>query len=1034
MIERTIYTLVFIFLLSSTIHAQTEPSEGIAEFEDLATTLVTLKSSHEREQLLAQKKGLMTPDLRRALIRKGNSHLANGQYSTAADIYGLAKNIAEQIGDTEGIATASLDIGTVYYFQANYPAALEHYRKARELFTEVTNNYESAKALSGVALIYREQRREPEALEALQQALKEFTALNDKVEIANTLNSIGVIYYGQRNYTAAADAFRKSGEVLKNAENLARLADALYMQGDYAEALDFYKQALSMVSPSEIGARIAGLNGAANSAYFQGNYDEALEYFQKAAVIQQKQIEKTGLAASLKGIGNVHRSRGDYAAALENYFNSLRLAEEMKGPTGTTLGSIGLVRALQGDYVRALEYYRKALTEFETSGNNVERARALSLIGNVYYMQGNYESALESYRQALTLREQMDDKSGQADILAGIGSTLLRQKSYSDALDNFQKALTLFDSAGNKESMGEVLTRVSDAFMLQNEFSKALSAAESAVMIAREVDNTDLLWYALTLKGKAQQKLEQSAQAYQSFTNAVSMVESQRSRATVAGSQHNGSLPYLSLVDLLFSQHRPSAAFDYAERAKVQTLFDLLRNSNAATSKGMSATERSQEQRLAGTVTSLEFQLDRQAQMRNSTEARQTSLRERLRQARTAYADFREQLFQTHPGLKFDRGELPPLKLEELRSLIADTKTALLDYVITENNTYLFVLTIENPKSATKKRVPVIELKGYPLEIKNDELTARVKQFERQLTERSADFQQTSRELYDLLIKPAEDQIVLKTKLVIVPDGVLWRLPFEALEPVQEHYLADQMQMSYAPSLTALREMRKQPRRLTPTSAFVGFGNPTLSKLFTSRVELAYANNKMEPSVQQEEEVKRLALTYNNSRNRVFVGANASEDRFKLEASQADVLHFSAPALFDETSPMSSFIGLASGVANQDDGFLQAREIINLRTTAQLVVLSAAQTPAHLQGLSTPGVSWSWFVAGAPTMMVSRWQVEPAARVRLMNEFYANAKPKAGSARSRASSLHDSIMSLRRTAEYQHPYYWAGFALIGDAR
>src|SRR4030095_4055206 len=106
-----------------------------------------------------------------------NTHLMEGRYSTAFEIYDLAQNIAERIGDKEGVASAALDIGTVYYYQANYPAALEHYQKARELFREVPNDYESAKALSGLALIYKEQRRDAEALKAFQQVLKEFKSL-----------------------------------------------------------------------------------------------------------------------------------------------------------------------------------------------------------------------------------------------------------------------------------------------------------------------------------------------------------------------------------------------------------------------------------------------------------------------------------------------------------------------------------------------------------------------------------------------------------------------------------------------------------------------------------------------------------------------------------------------------------------------------------------------------------------------------------------------------------------------------------------
>jgi CHAT domain-containing protein len=1023
--------VIVILLVALNVFGQTA---NVADFEDLALTLTTLQSPQEREQLLTQKKELMTPDLRKALIRQGNAQLMAGSYSRAFDIYGIARNVAEKIGDKEGVAAASLDIGTVYYFQANYPAALEHYQKARELFTEVTNNYESAKALSGVALIYREQRRDAEALATLEQALKEFTSLGDQEEIANTLNSIGAIHYGQGNYVAAGEAFRKSGEANKGAEALVRLADSLYMQGDYSQSLVYYKQSLDRVR--EIGAVIASLNGAANSAYYQGNYEEALKFYERSMALQKTLPDKIGLANALKGIANVQRSRGDYAAALENYFSSLKLYEERKEPAGTILGSIGLVRALQGDYVRALDFYNKAFKEFETNSNKIDMARTLSLIGNVQYTQGNYELALDSYRRALSLREQMDDKSGQGDVLAGIGSTLVRQKNYSDGLDSYQKALTLFNSLGHKGSVAEVLTRVSEAFFFQGDYQKSLSAAESAATIARQLDETALLWYARLLSGKAHRKLENSAQAYQALTDATSMVESLRNQPPIpSGVERNKVLPYLSLIDVLLDQHRPGEAFDQAERAKVEALFDVLATVTPLPAKGLTAEERDEEQKLAGEVVSLELQLDRESQLRTSTEARRTSLHERLSKARLAYANLRQQLFASHPRLKVDRGELAPLKLDEMRSLVRDTSTALLEYAITENNTYLFVLTADrSPSRPRQKRTFTLQLKVYPLEIKNDELTVRVKQFERQLATKAADFQQSARDLYELLIRPADDQVGLKTKLVVVPDGVLWRLPFEALQPQQDHYVIDQMLVSYAPSLTALREMRKQHNRANSNSTFTGFANPALTPALTSRINLGFSDFKLDLSSEQEEETRRLATAYGSAKNRLYAGSEASEERLRMDAAQADVLHFAAPMLLDESSPMSSFVTLAAGVADRSDGLLQTREVMSLQTPAQLIVMSNVARNGGMQGSAISTLSWSWFIAGTSTTMLSRWPVEPTVSSKVLTQFYSSIKPRPGALLSKTVALRRSSLSLRRSTEFQHPYYWANFTLIGDER
>ncbi len=560
--------------------------------------------------------------------------------------------------------------------------------------------------------------------------------------------------------------------------------------------------------------------------------------------------------------------------------------------------------------------------------------------------------------------------------------------------------------------------------------------AESAVTIARQIDDADLLWYARLLSGKAHRKLENGAQAYQALNDAVSIVESLRSRPAIpSGGEHNSVLPYLSMIDVLLDQHRPGEAFDYAERAKVQALFDVLRNSNAMPSKGLTAAERAEEQRLAGEVASLELQLDRESLLRTSTEARRTSLRQRLRQARTAYTDLRQQLFAAHPRVKVDRAELSPLKLDEMRSLIVDTSTALLEYTITENNTYLFVLTADKSSTRARQRRPVtLQLKVYPLEIKSDELTSRVRQFESQLATKAGDFEQSAHDLYELLLKPADDQLGLKTKLVIVPDGVLWRLPFEALQPEQDHFVVDQMQVSYAVSLTALREMRKQRGRATPNATIAAFANPELSKALTDRISLAFSDLNLAPSSQQDEEIKRIAVAYGSTKSRLYTGNGASEDRFRTEASQANVLHFAAPMLLDETSPVSSFVTLAAGVGDRADGFLQAREVMNLSTTAQLVVMSSMARHGDVRGSGTATLSWSWFIAGSPTTMLSRWAVEPDPSAKLLMQFYAAMRPSSGMSAPKPLALRRSLLALRRSAEYQHPHYWANFALIGNER
>jgi CHAT domain-containing protein/uncharacterized protein HemY len=1025
--KRSPACLLITLALATTTYAQTPTPVLPSEVDDFATLLITTKTPEERANLLANKKDLLTPALRRSLIRQGNVHLMAGQYASAFDIYSLTRNVADQIGDKEGVATALLDIGTVYYFQANYQAALEQYQKARQMFLEVNNWYEAGKALSGLALIYKEQRRDAEALAALKQTLAEFTELNDKEEMANALSSIGSIYYAQRDYSAAAEAFRKSAELNRNVENVVRIADSLYMQGDYPQASHYYKQSLADLSnQNNTAGLIAALNGAANSGYYQGNYDEALEYFERNLVIERSQRDQLGVANAFRGIGNVHRARGDYAAALESYFNALRISEPLKTNIGLILASIGLTRSLQNDNTAALEYYGRALEQFKSDGNQIDSSRVLSLIGNAHYVLGNLDLAIDSYQKGLTLREAMDDSAGQADLQTGIGTVYLRKHEYPEALSCYNAALKLLGPTNNKAVVASTLTRIADVYLAQSNYEETLKYATQALSLARDIGSKEVYWYALLLTGKSELALGRSAQGREAITSAISALESMRMEPTLTAAELGRStiLAYHTAVDLFISEGKASEAFDYAERAKVQSLYELLRRNNALSVRGMAPKEQADERALIGEAISLQLQLERDIQSPNSPPARQVSLNSRLQQTRAAYAAFHNQLFRLHPTLRVDRGELQPLQLGELKTMVGDAQTLLLEYVTTDRDTYLFVLALEQSENSSRRaRASTISIRAYPLNISYEQLTTIVNELQSGLKEQKQDVARNLQRAYDLLLRPAAEQFTGKSRLVIVPDGVLWKIPFEAMQPGADRYVLDQFAVSYAPSVAALREFHK-PRRDVAASSLLAVESPVVPAQVTERINLSYQNIQF-GSATPGSEIESFLSFYPTSRRKLFTGSLATEDAVKRAIAYANVVHIAAPALLDDATPMSSFIAL-SNAGSSDDGFLQTGEILKLQTSAKLAVLSHA---SHLGNYSTAplAMSWAWFVAGAPDLMMNRWETKSAAVSMLMKEFHSRIRTE-----RMAKALQQSALTLRNSSEYSHPYFWSGWFLIGN--
>jgi CHAT domain-containing protein len=83
------------------------------------------------------------------------------------------------------------------------------------------------------------------------------------------------------------------------------------------------------------------------------------------------------------------------------------------------------------------------------------------------------------------------------------------------------------------------------------------------------------------------------------------------------------------------------------------------------------------------------------------------------------------------------------------------------------------------------------------------------------------------------------------------------------------------------------------------------------------------------------------------------------------------------------------------------------------------------------------GLSWAMFVAGVPAILVSQWKVGSAGTRDLMLNFHRQLQAPATAARARATradALRQAARKLMKNPLTSHPFYWAGFVLVGDCR
>jgi CHAT domain-containing protein len=185
------------------------------------------------------------------------------------------------------------------------------------------------------------------------------------------------------------------------------------------------------------------------------------------------------------------------------------------------------------------------------------------------------------------------------------------------------------------------------------------------------------------------------------------------------------------------------------------------------------------------------------------------------------------------------------------------------------------------------------------------------------------------------------------------------------------------------------------------------------------------------PLPEAEAQVRAIARLYDPGTTAVRVGGEARESWLKAEASHYRILHLATHGRLDDTSPLYSQLVLATPAAGEnDDGLLEAREILDLRLHADLAVLSACETGRGQAGAGEGliGMSWAFFVAGCPATVASQWKVEAASTTRLMLAFHRELQAK----HTAAEALRLAALAQLRHHE-RHPFYWAGFVAMGDA-
>lgn len=766
-----------------------------------------------------------------------------------------------------------------------------------------------------------------------------------------------------------------------------------------------------------------------------GDPYRALAKYQEELDLSRKIGDRFLEAAALNNVGGLHLNFGKFVQGIQEMEEAVRIYEELlqQNPVPEIyrwyLVTLNHLAAAYGGFhffSESLERYLKSLKVSREIGDKVGEMGALWGIGIIYTGQGDFKKAIENFEQSLKIAQEEEHYGWIVTNLGSLADVYRRLRDYDKALEYAREHLKVAQQVHSVAWEVSSLSFIASIFVRKGDLLQARTYAEEAW---KKMEQFGLPRGAICgVIGDLHRAEKQWAQAIDAYQQYLAHIEQQFPSAAdpqtkLMHLEKSWSEVYSHLAFCLLMLRRGEEALQVVERAKARVLTEILRKGKVDITKAMTEEEKQREQELSERIVCVNAEL-RALQSQNQTDpARLNELRDKLHALRQEYDAFRRSLYIKRPELALQRGENPPLTVPQIFRWLRSVKAqnlVVLEYLVHDERTWVFAL---QQNTGT--------LKVYPIDITREELERRVSALRAAIQQRGEgkvgallEIEKALRRL-DILIRPIEPLLANTQQICVVPDDVLWEVPFAALKTSKGRYLVEMGAISYAPSITALKTMQEAKKKMKPANtllAFAPFAYPGGDEQTVRTVPLRGAFAALPASLR---EVSALAKLYGIQ---PYLREAAKESRVKAEGQKALILHFATHALFEPSHGMYSGLVLAEEMG--EDGFLEAREIVDLNLQADLVVLSACETARGQihRGEGLIGLSWAFFVAGCPSTVASQWKVADESTAELMEAFYQHLK----AGKNKAEALRQAQLHLLRNRKYSHPFFWSPFILIGD--
>lgn len=867
---------------------------------------------------------------------------------------------------------------------------------------------------------------------------------------ATNLKSDGNYEEAYNSFKEASDIFYANSQPKEYASAHLEMVDCRLLQGDPFSAKNLADNTIEFIHEElaenkELLARAYTLSGL--SFLNLGRNDEAL--LQLIEAEENLTEENLLMANCYNALGIAYGNMKNNTLAVQYHEKSLSIKRKLLGrqdvEVANSFNNLGLLFTVD-DPLQALIYFNRAKQIYENKLGSRD-PRTIRTVSNMAFAnveQRNYEEGLKLFGEINSIYQKIypEKHINKAYILSSIGRVYLKKGELDQAINYQNQALQMYISL-----LGEKHPDIANSYFLLGEIYKGKSEFKKAVEFYQHAIyanlpsqsstdlydlpelynylNADILLRSLQAKAIALEALHfektlnvkdltGAIDTYKVCDQLITIIRRQRLNeqdkirlGEIAKEVYENGIQ-LSIIlseQSIKRKHYLKTAFDFCERSKSSVLLEAITESKAKSFSGIPNELLLLEDSLKDEIAYIEQQLAQAENIENQ------SLKDLLFTYQNEYRSFVSDLesnYRNYFNLKYSQSLAT---IEEIQSVLNED-AALLSYFIGDEEIYIFIVTKKGIKGVRKPKSLEFNKNttGIRNAIKYDIKSAFVK---------------SAKALHKQLIP----NLPRNTKeLIILPDGALGTIPFEALVNSKDEndqyetlsYLLKDYHISYDYSATLFTQRSTNDDRVNPEILLIAPVNFEKNEVKMSNL----------PDSKTEIDEIRYLFIGNNCEATVQAGDNASESNFKSEdLGKYRFVHFATHGQVNESEPALSRIFLSPDKG--EDGSLYTGEIYNLKINADLVTLSACETGLGkvAKGEGIVGLSRALQYAGAKNIIVSLWQVADASTSQMMIEFYKYNL--SNDHHGYNTALREAKLSLLNSDEYNRPYFWAPFILVG---